>query len=205
MSESITWAEWLRENIARAKFPFDIQSSPEAIKGQATGYHEVADWKVPLIGGFTELENWLMSVCIVELQKASTLFALQKATLMDRCLKDLSISKERLLEAQSDLMAVMAGGIPESYEVLQWCVAHADDITDLVSSDYLTAERVTQIERCGVIMATRVDPDVDWMAIILNSPKNMVGKLTELIQIESGLFNLVEDTEEEVPEKKSSD
>jgi hypothetical protein len=198
---SISWQAWLDQSVSKANLPFNIQSSPVAIAKRATEFHTVGEYQVPLIGGFTELENWLLSVCVVELQKVSTLFALNKARLIDRCLTELQISKERFQDAQADMLTVMSGGLPESAEVLKWAVENAEDLASLVSTDYVSSERIAQFERCGVIMATRIDPTVDWLEVLLNSPDNLVGALTELIQIESGMFGVIQDEGEPDPKK----
>jgi hypothetical protein len=175
----------INNELNRLAIKMDMAGHPKAVAEQAIAWDEVSGYKVPMIGGLTELESLLFKWIDRKKQILATKIHLAQLHLADSMIKDLDIPETDTQLAIATCLNWVAGQHGGEYRFLQWMVNNSDRVEEIVELGSSWEWESLRWYRGALFMGTRVDPNEDWTSLFL-SQKNLLADVESLIEEECG-------------------
>jgi hypothetical protein len=194
--------EILKNEVNRLGLEVEVLSHPSKVAEKAIAWDAIEGHKIPLIGGFTELESLLFRWVQRKRQILATKIHLAQMHLADSMIKDLDIPETDTQLAIATCLNWVAGQHGGEYRFLKWLVdnsARVEEIVELGSSWEWDSLRWYN---ASLFMGTRVDASQDWTNLFLSS-RNLLTDVEALIEQESGKVETPKEpqTNEEIAEE----
>jgi hypothetical protein len=192
----------IANEISRLGLEVEVLAHPSKVAEKATSWDEIEGHKIPLIGGFTELESLLFRWVQRKRQILATKIHLAQMHLADSMIRDLDIPETDTQLAIATCLNWVAGQHGGEYRFLKWLVdnsARVEEIVDLGSSWEWDSLRWYN---ASLFMGTRVDASQDWTNMFLSS-RNLLADVEALVEQESGKVESLKEpqTNEEIAEE----
>jgi hypothetical protein len=192
----------ITNEVSRLGLEVEVIAHPSKVAEKATSWDEIEGHKIPLIGGFTELESLLFRWVQRKRQILATKIHLAQMHLADSMIRDLDIPETDTQLAIATCLNWVAGQHGGEYRFLKWLVdnsARVEEIVDLGSSWEWDSLRWYN---ASLFMGTRVDASQDWTNMFLSS-RNLLADVEALVEQESGKVESLKEpqTNEEIAEE----
>lgn len=177
----LSWSEWWQSTISKARFPYTLESAKAQVLLRTTKFCQVGHYSVPELGDFTALESWLMESATLDATRILLETQLKNCNTIILCADETGLSCE---EVENGFRVLAEGGYRVPPDLVKWLTLNQPELGDDVISN---CSRILKYEKLGVLMASRVDPSVDWVTYFLNCDRTTTDAAQGLFDRESGI------------------
>lgn len=192
----------IANEVNRLGIAVEFSNHPAKAAEKAIAWDEIEGHKIPLIGGFTELESLLFRWVQRKRQILATKIHLAQLHLADSMIKDLDIPETDTQLAIATCLNWVAGDSGGEYRFLKWLVENSARVEEIVELGSSWEWDSLRWYNAALFMGTRVDSSQDWTNLFLSS-RNLLADVEALIEQESGKVEIPREpqTNEEIAEE----
>ncbi len=177
----LSWSEWWHGTISNVRFPFSLEDAKIQVLARATKFCQVAQYSVPELGDFTALESWLMEAATLDATRILLETQLKNCNTIIQCSEETGLSCEVV---ENGFRVLAEGGFSVPAGMVKWLTLNQPEFGEDVIAN---CARILRYEKLGILMASRIDPAIDWVSYFLNCDRSIVDAAQGLFDRESGI------------------
>jgi hypothetical protein len=184
----------IREELTKSGLGLLIAASPSAVAEDAAYFEDIGAYKIPMLGGFTELESMLFKWIRGKQTHANVTLHLAELTLAKTMIEDLNVPDDGVKAAIATCLNWFSNDRSGEYRYVRWLIDHGPEIAALSEAANEWTNDLTRIAVAAIFLGCRVDAEKDW-AQELVIRRNLLSDVHALIDIELGLVNPAADSD----------